>query len=174
MPSETIRVWTLLRLAASFERGSEHPRAAAIVRGAAERGVALEQATDFQSITGKGVQGRVGGKAVNLGNKAMMAAVSVDLAWLEPSAGKHQTEGQTVMFVAVDGVLAELVGVADPIKSSSAGAIRALHTDGVRIVMLTGDNETTAQSVAKELGIDDVIAGVLPDQKAEQVKTVRL
>lgn len=163
----------LLRLAASLERGSEHPLAAAIVRGAEERGVALEQATHFQSVTGKGVQGRVAGQRVILGNSAMMAAAGVDVAGLESSASRHRAEGQTVMLVAVDGVLAALVGVADPIKISSAEAIRALHADGVRIVMLTGDNEITARAVAQKLGIDDVMAGVLPDQKAEKVKQLQ-
>lgn len=164
---------TLLRLAASLERASEHPLAAAIVRGAEERKVELADAREFQSLTGKGVQGVVDARQVALGNRAMMAAVGVDVGTIQQQADVLRAEGQTVMLVAVDGAFAGLVGVADPIKASTAEAIRVLHEDGVRIVMMTGDNRTTAEAVAKKLGIDEVIADVLPDQKAESVKKLQ-
>ena len=159
----------LVRLAASLERASEHPLAAAIVAGAAERGVALAEVTGFESITGKGVRGQVAGRAVAIGNRAMMAAVGADPAPIEARAEELRADGQTVMFVAVDGRLGGLVGVADPIKASTLEAIRALHADGVKLIMMTGDSATTAQAVARKLGIDDVIAGVLPEQKGEHV-----
>ncbi|MFH2009169.1 MAG: heavy metal translocating P-type ATPase [bacterium] len=163
----------LLRLAATLERGSEHPLAAAIVGGSEERGVELAEATGFESITGKGVSGNVDGHVVALGNLALMAQLSVELGVLAEKAEALRIQGQTVMFVAVDGTPAGLVGVADPIKKSAPDAIRELHQEGIRIVMLTGDSQTTAQAVAKELQIDDVIAGVLPDQKAEAIKQLQ-
>ncbi|MDB4977279.1 MAG: heavy metal translocating P-type ATPase [Myxococcaceae bacterium] len=163
----------LLRFAASLERGSEHPLASAIVRGAEERGAVLANAQGFESLTGKGVHGVVDGRAIALGNRAMMTAVGVDAAAIEERADALRQDGQTVMLVAIDGALAGLLGVADPIKASTEEAIRALHADGVRIVMLTGDNKTTALAVAKKLGIDDVIAEVLPDQKAQKVKDLQ-
>jgi Cu+-exporting ATPase len=163
----------LLRLAATLERGSEHPLAAAIVEGSEERGVELAETTGFESITGKGVSGNVDGRVVALGNLALMAQLSVELGALTEKAEALRVQGQTVMFVAVDGTPAGLVGVADPIKKSAPAAIRELHHQGVRIVMLTGDSQTTAQAVAKELRIDDVIAGVLPDQKAEAIKKLQ-
>jgi Cu+-exporting ATPase len=163
----------LLVLAGSLERGSEHPLAAAIVRGAEERRVSLVAATDFQSSTGKGVRGNVAGQDVALGNAAFMADLGVDIAVLEKDAEALRGDGQTVMFVAVGNALAGIVGVADPIKKSTAEAIRTLHADGVRIVMLTGDSKTTAAAVAKKLGIDDVVAEVLPDQKVEVVKRLQ-
>ena len=161
---------TLLRLAASLERGSEHPLAAAIVAGAKDRGVSLVEAIDFESVTGKGVRGRVDGKRVALGNRAMMEADGIDPRSLVERAEALRGDGQTVMFVSVDGALAGLVGVADPIKDSTPDAIRALKAEGLRIVMMTGDSKTTAQAVAKRLGLDDVVAEVLPDQKAEHVR----
>ena len=164
---------TLLRLAASLERGSEHPLGAAIVRGAEERKLQLTDAREFQSITGKGVRGVVDGRAVALGNRAMMSAGSVEIAAFEQEADALRQAGQTVMLVAVDGKFTGFLGVADPIKSSTAEAIRVLHAEGMRIVMMTGDNRTTADAVAKKLGIDQVIADVLPDQKAEQVKALQ-
>jgi Cu+-exporting ATPase len=163
----------LLRAAASLERGSEHPLADAIVKGAAEQGIALGDASDFQSTTGKGVTGRVEGRHVVLGNRALMADVGVDVSACGDRADALRAEGQTVMFVAIDGVLAGLLGVADPIKPSTPDAIRALHADGVRIVMLTGDSRTTAEAVARRLGIDDVTAEVLPDQKVEVVRRLQ-
>ena len=166
---------TLLLLAGSLERGSEHPLAAAIVRGAEERGVVLAPVTAFNATTGKGVRGSVDGKDVALGNRAFMTELSVDFAAVEQSAEGLRADGQTVMFVSVDGKLAGIIGVADPIKDSTAEAIRALHADGVRIVMLTGDSKTTAAAVAKKLGIgiDDVVAEVLPDQKVDVVKRLQ-
>jgi Cu+-exporting ATPase len=160
----------LLGLAAALEQGSEHPLAAAIVEGAEERHVSVGKAEDFESVTGKGVQGRVGGRAVALGNRALMDALEVDATRLVARAEELRSDGQTVMFVAADRKPAGLLGVADPIKQSTPEAIRQLHTEGIRIVMLTGDSQTTARAVAAKLGIDDVMAEVLPDQKAQKVK----
>jgi Cu+-exporting ATPase len=159
----------LLRLAASLERASEHPLAAAIVGGATERGAALAEATQFASVTGKGVRGEVEGRKVALGNRPMMETEGVDTSSLDGRADALRADGQTVMYVAVDGVLAGLLGVADPIKDSTAEAIRALKAEGLRIVMMTGDSKITANAVAKRLEIDDVIAEVLPHHKAEHV-----
>jgi Cu+-exporting ATPase len=160
---------TLLRLAASLERASEHPLAAAIVSGAKERGAALADVANFASVTGKGVRGDVEGRPVALGNRAMMDVEGIDPGGLDGRAEALRADGQTVMFVAIDGALGGLVGVADPIKGSTPDAINALKADGLRIVMMTGDSMTTADAVAKKLGLDEVIAGVLPDQKAEHV-----
>ena len=159
----------LLRAAGSLERGSEHPLAAAIVKGAEERGVALVEALEFRSITGKGVAGTVDGGQVALGNRALMSDLAVDVGALGDEAEALRAEGQTVMFVAIDRTLAGLVGVADPIKESTPEAIRTLHDERIRVVMLTGDSKTTAHAVARKLNIDDVIAEVLPDQKVEVV-----
>ena len=160
----------LLRFAASLERGSEHPLAAAIVAGAAERTVALTKAESFASITGKGVKGRIDGRAVGLGNRALLEELGIDPGPLATDAEQFRADGQTVMFVTVDGKVAGLIGVADPIKESTPEAIQQLHENGIRIVMLTGDNRTTAQAVARKLNIDEVVAEVLPNQKAEIVK----
>jgi Cu+-exporting ATPase len=159
----------MLRLAASLERASEHPLAAAIIEGALEKNLALADATDFNAITGKGVTGEVDGHRVALGNRKLLENLKVESGVLDARADELRRDGQTVMFVAIDGNLAGSIGVADPIKESSAEAIRSLHEDGVRIVMLTGDNRTTAESVARKLGIDDVVAEVLPEQKGEAV-----
>ena len=164
---------TLLRYAATLERGSEHPLAAAIIKGAQERGIALGHAEQFASITGKGVIGEVDGRMVALGNRALLQELSIDPGMLDQAAEQQRAEGQTVMFVAVDGQAAGLLGVADPIKDTTLGAIQALHAEGLNIVMLTGDNETTARAVARKLGLDQVIAGVLPDQKAKKVKALQ-
>lgn len=172
-PAEGITEDELLRLAASLERGSEHPLAAAVVAGADERGLALETPGDFQSITGKGVTGRVGTRQVAFGNQALLDSLGLSDAKLATAAEALRREGQTVMFVAVDSAVAGLVGVADPIKETSIQAIAALHDEGVRVVMLTGDSETTAQAVAAKLNIDEVIAGVLPEQKAEKVRELQ-
>jgi Cu+-exporting ATPase len=162
---------TLLRLAASLERGSEHPLAAAIINGAAEREVELTEVTDFASATGKGVSGRVSGQSVALGNQALLDQLEIDAGGgLGEKAEALRAEGQTVMFVAVDGRLAGLLGVADPIKETTPEAIRQLHAEGLRIVMLTGDNRTTAEAVAKRLGIDELVAEVLPEQKVNEIK----
>jgi Cu+-exporting ATPase len=160
----------LLRLAASLERASEHPLAAAIVAGAAERGVELTRVESFDSITGKGVRGKVDGQLVALGNRALLDELQIDAGDLLAKAEALRADGQTVMFVAVDDRVAGLVGVADPIKSTTPEAIRQLHEEGIRIVMLTGDSRTTAEAVAKKLSIDEVVAEVLPDQKAQAVK----
>ena len=168
-PQSGVEKQELLRLAASLEKGSEHPLAAAIVTGADEQGVKLAVATNFESITGKGVQGEVDGKRVALGNRPLMEQLNVTSSDLFEKAEEYRTDGQTVMFVAVDGRAAGLVGVADPIKETTSEAIKALHKEGIRIVMLTGDSKTTAQAVAKKLDIDEVIADVLPDQKVEAV-----
>jgi len=163
----------LLLLAASLERGSEHPLAAAIVAGASERGIELAAVEEFESLTGKGVRGRVGGRDVALGNRTMMEMLGVDPAGLANRAEELRTDGQTVMFLAVDGSPAGIVGVADPIKDSTPEAIRTLRGEGMRIVMLSGDSETTAEAVARELAIDEVVAEVLPDQKVDVVKRLQ-
>jgi Cu+-exporting ATPase len=163
----------LLRLAASVERASEHPLAAAIIAGAEGRGIDVRAATGFASITGKGVRGVVDGKRVALGNRALLADLGIDAGELVERAEGMRADGQTVMFVAVEGKAAGLVGVADPIKETTPDAIRELHAAGLRIVMLTGDSETTARAVAAKLGIDDVIAEVLPDQKAEAIRRLQ-
>jgi len=161
---------TLLRMAASLERGSEHPLAAAIVAGAQERGVELTDATTFDSLTGKGVTGEVDGHKASLGNRALLDDLKIDPGELAAKAESLRAEGQTVMFVVVDGRTAGLVGVADPIKESTPEAIRQLHDEGIRIVMLTGDSRTTAEAVARRLNIDEVVAEVLPNQKVDVVK----
>ncbi|NCF28121.1 MAG: heavy metal translocating P-type ATPase [Gammaproteobacteria bacterium] len=163
----------LLRLAATLERGSEHPLAAAIVAGAHERGVELGKTASFESVTGKGVIGEVGGRRVALGNAALLDSLGIDPGMLADRAETLRHQGQTVMFVAVDGEAAGIVAVADPIKETTPSAIEALHKEGVRIVMLTGDSETTAKAVAARLGLDEVVAGVLPDQKASTVKRLQ-
>ncbi|HFD86235.1 MAG TPA: heavy metal translocating P-type ATPase [Gammaproteobacteria bacterium] len=163
----------VLKLAASLERASEHPLAEAIVRGAEEKGIALASAEDFESVTGKGVRGVVDGRKVALGNLKLLEDFSVDPGELPELAEKGRARGQTVMFIAIDGKAAGIIGVADPIKESTAEAIRDLHEEGVKVVMLTGDNRTTAEAVASQLNIDRVEAEVLPDQKAKIVKTLQ-
>ena len=163
----------VLRLAATLERGSEHPLAAAIVAGAGARGIEPDRYEDFESITGQGVRGRVQGRDVALGNRALMDALGVDVSALAERAEALRGDGKTAMFVAADGRAAGLVAVADPIKDSTPAAIRALHEEGIRIVMLTGDSATTARAVAGRLGIDEVIAEVQPDQKAQKVKELQ-
>jgi len=160
----------LLHLAASLEKGSEHPLAAAIVAGAEQRGVALTGADEFDSLTGRGVTGTIGGVRVALGNRKLLDELGVEIGPLADRAEQLRSEGQTVMFVAADGRVAGILGVADPIKQTTAEAIAKLHAEGIRIVMLTGDNRTTAAAVAEKLGLDEVEAEVLPDQKAEVVK----
>jgi Cu+-exporting ATPase len=160
----------LLCLAATLERGSEHPLAAAIVAGAMERGVALTSAEDFRSVTGKGVVGRVDKQQVALGNARLMEDGGVSLQDLVQRAESLRRDGQTVMFIAVDGRPAGLVGVADPIKPTTREALDLLRTSGLRIVMLTGDSRATAEAVARKVGINDVEAEVLPEQKSAIVK----
>ena len=163
----------LLALAASLERASEHPLAEAIVAGAHDRGLAIEEPADFRSLTGKGVAGRVGGHAVALGNAAMMAGEGAASEPLESAADALRGDGATVMFVAVDGALAGFVAVADPIKETTPAALAALRAEGLRVVMLTGDNRVTAEAVARKLGIDDVEAEVPPERKNEIVRRLR-
>jgi Cu+-exporting ATPase len=163
----------LLRLAAGLERESEHPLAAAIVSGAREKGLDLPKANGFQSVTGKGVKGTVDGQSVVLGNRAFIDELAIIPGpLLERAAGLRQ-EGQTVIFLALDGRPAGLLSVADPIKDSTREAIRLLHRDGIRLVMLTGDDRATAEAVARELGIDEVEAEVLPSEKGEVVKRLQ-
>jgi Cu+-exporting ATPase len=173
VPAEGVDEADLLWLAASLERGSEHPLAAAIVAAATERGVQLAEASDFHSITGKGVRGAVEGRAVALGNQRLLEALHVDPGTLAPRAEERRAEGETVMFVAVDGKPAGLVCVADPIKETTPRALQALRDEGLRIVMLTGDNRTTAEAVARRVGIDEIHAEVLPEHKNDAVRRLR-
>jgi Cu+-exporting ATPase len=163
----------ILRLSSALERGSEHPLAAAIVDGAEERGIEIPQVADFASQTGKGVSGSVDGRAVVLGNAAMLADAGVEISELQDIADTERSEGHGVMFAAIGGKLAGLLVVADPIKESAAEAIANLHREGVRIVMLTGDSRRTAEAVARGLGIDEVIAEVLPEQKQAKIAELR-
>jgi Cu+-exporting ATPase len=163
----------ILRIAASLERASEHPLAEAIVKGAEEKGIDLAKANDFQSVTGKGVTGQVDGHAVAAGNVKLLESLSISVGGLSQQADKQRAEGQTVMFIAIDGKAAGLIGVADPIKDSTAEAIRDLHAEGIRVVMITGDSQTTAKAVAGKLGIDQVHAEVLPEQKTELIKQLQ-
>ncbi len=163
----------LLRLAATLEKGSEHPLASAIVAGATERDLKLGIVENFESITGKGVVGDVDSKRVALGNLRLFESLDIDVGSLAERAEDLRADGQTVMFVAVDEKITGLVSVSDPIKETTPAAIEALHREGVRIVMLTGDSETTARAVAAKLHLDEVVAGVLPDQKAETVKALQ-
>ena len=156
---------TLLQLAASLEKGSEHPLAEAIVAGAEAKGLKTDNVDEFEAITGKGVAGTVKGRAVALGNPAMMQDMGLDIAAIQAQADTLRAEGKTAMFVAVDNKLAGLVAVADPIKETAAEAIRTLHARGLKIIMATGDNERTARAVAAKLGLDDVRADVLPEDK---------
>ena len=163
----------MLRLLASLEQASEHPLAGAIVAGAKERGLQLAKTGNFRSVTGKGVTGTVEGRTVAVGSARLLEELSVDPQTLVKRAGELRQLGQTVMLVAIDGRPAGLVGVADPIKAATPEAIQLLHAEGIRLVMLTGDNRTTAQAVASQLGLDDIQAEVLPDQKAEAVKRLQ-
>ena len=162
-----------LQAAASLERASEHPLAEAIVRGAEDKNISLSNIDDFQSVTGKGVTGQLDGKTIALGNIKLLESLDIDVGDLPAQADKLRAEGQTVMLLAIGGKAAGLIGVADPIKTTSADAIKDLHAEGVEVVMLTGDNKTTAQAVASKLNIDRVEADVLPDQKAKIVKELQ-
>ncbi len=163
----------LLSLAAALEQGSEHPLAEAIVEGARERGTTVGKVTDFESVTGKGVRGTVDGRAVALGNAAMMGDIGADHGALSERADRLRADGRTAMFVAVDGKAAGIVAVADPIKANAADAIRALHDSRLRIVMATGDNAVTARAVAARLGIDEVRADMTPEAKHRLVEELR-
>jgi P-type Cu+ transporter len=163
----------VLRLVASLERASEHPLAAAIVRGAQDRGVALVDVTDFEAVTGKGVRGEVDGRSVLLGSRGLLESSGIEVESLTERSEARRANGETVMFVAIDSKLAGLIAVADPIKQTTKAAIESLHAEGMRVVMLTGDSATTARAVASQLGIDDVIAEVSPDQKADRVRDLQ-
>jgi Cu+-exporting ATPase len=164
---------TLLRLAASLERGSEHPLAAAIVRGAEEKGLLLDPVQAFQSFTGEGVVGVVEGQSVALGNRKLLERLDIAPGDLGDKVAALRQQGHTAMFIAVGGRVAGLLAVHDPIKQSTPEAIRMLHQDGIRIVMLTGDSHITAEAVARQLGIDEVVAEVLPEQKGEVIKRLQ-
>lgn len=163
----------LLRLAASVERASEHPLADAVVRAAKERNLTLINVEEFDSPTGKGVTGRVDGKSVLLGNTAYLKSLGVETQTLEPQAEILRGEGATVINIALDGQLAGLFAIADPVKQSTPDALKALAADGIKVIMLTGDNRTTANAVAKRLGISEVEAEVLPDQKSAVVSKLQ-
>jgi len=163
----------VLRLAASLERGSEHPLAAAIVRGAQERGLQLGEAREFRSVTGEGVMGKVDGKTLALGNRKLFDELKVELNALATKADELQREGQIAVFIAIDGHACGLLAVTDPIKPSTPDALRALQKDGIRIVMLTGDTRSTAEAVARRLGIDEVEAEVLPEQKGKVIERLQ-
>ncbi len=164
----------LLMLAASLERGSEHPLAEAIVEGAEERGIPLQPNSDFASITGKGVRGVVRGTKVALGNTTLLRELGVDASPLEREADAYRAEGQGVMFIAIDGELAGLLAVADPIKESARQAISELKQAGIHVVMVTGDNRRTAESVGRKVGVDEVFADVLPDQKQAKIQQLKI
>lgn len=163
----------VLHLAASLERGSEHPLAEAIVRGAEDRGVAMVTAIDFEAVTGKGVKGVVDGKKVALGNRALITDMGLEGGDLIDKANQRRDEGETVMFVVLDGVIAGLVSVADPVKETTPAALKALHSLGFRIIMATGDNERTAKAIGARLGIDEIRADVLPQDKARIVRELQ-
>src|SRR5262249_52347370 len=170
---ETVGAWEqdeLLRLAAGLERGSEHPLAAAIIKGAETRNLVVPPATEFQSVTGRGVVGKVEGRRILLGNAALLAEHQVSTEPLESRMDALRREAQTVMFVAVDGQLAGLLSVVDPIRASTADAIQEIHADGMRIIMLTGDSRATAAAVSRKLGIEVVVAEVWPGEKWVVVK----
>jgi Cu+-exporting ATPase len=163
----------VLRLAASLERGSEHPLAQAIVTGAADRNLTPSAVANFDSRTGRGVVGQIEGREIGIGNRKLMEELGADVASMVETGEAMRAEAQTVMFVAADGKLAGLVGVADPIKESTPAAVAGLHKEGLRVVMLTGDNRTTAEAVARRLGLDEVMADMLPDQKVEAVRKLQ-
>jgi len=173
VPANGFDEGTILSYAASLEAGSEHPLASAIVAGASERGVQPSRAASFQSLTGKGVTGNVDGRPVALGNMALMETLGIDSSGMAASAEALRQQGRTVMFLAVDGRPAGLLGVADPIKETTPEAVHRLHEEGIRIVMITGDSRTTAQAVAKQLGINEFSAEVLPERKVEEVKRLQ-
>jgi Cu+-exporting ATPase len=163
----------LLRLAASLERGSEHPLGVAIVEEAEKRGLALATAADFDSPSGKGVTGKVEDRSIVIGNAKFLAELGVKTDALAAEAETLRRDGATAIFIAIDGAAAGTIAVADPIKPTTPAAIEALHREGIRIVMLTGDNRTTAEAVARRLGIDEVEADVLPDRKSEVVQRLK-
>jgi Cu+-exporting ATPase len=173
VPAQGFGEEEVLRLAASLERGSEHPLGEAVVAGAAARGVEPGEAAEFDSRTGRGAVGRVLGREVGIGNRALMQELGVSVDPLSGTADRLREEAQTAMFLAADGKLAGLLCVADPIKESTPAAIEGLHAEGIRVVMLTGDSRKTAEAVARRLGLDEVMADVLPEQKAEAVRRLQ-
>ena len=173
MPAPGFDEAQVLRLAASVEKASEHPLAAAIVAAAADRKLALAAARDFDSPTGKGVLGTVEGKRVALGNARFLREQGIDVSALEQGADELRRDGATAIFVGVDGKAAGVLAIADPVKASTAAALAALQADGIRVVMLTGDNRTTAQAVARRLGINEIEAEVLPEQKSAVVDKLK-
>ncbi|MGH6969342.1 MAG: heavy metal translocating P-type ATPase, partial [Stellaceae bacterium] len=173
VPLEGFDEKTVLSFAASLERASEHPLAAAIVSAATERGAALRDAVDFASLTGKGVTGRIDGRRVAIGNAKLLAEIDVASADLEARASDFRRDGATALFVAVDGRPAALIAIADPIKATTPATLARLRADGIRIVMLTGDSRATAQTVAARLGIAEIEAEILPEQKNATVRRLR-
>jgi Cu+-exporting ATPase len=173
VPANGLSEDDVLRLAASLEQSSEHPLAAAVVAAAKEKGIAAEEPSDFSSATGKGVTGKVAGRAVALGNAKLMADQGIELGDLAGKADELRRQGATVLFVGVDGKPGGIIAIADPIKATTRTALDSLRADGIHIVMLTGDNRTTAEAVARQLGIDDVEADVLPEDKNRIVRKLR-
>jgi P-type Cu+ transporter len=173
VPAEGMDEGELLRLAASPEQASEHPLAAAIVDGAKERGLSLGESSEFDSLTGKGITGIVEGRRVALGNEQLLATLGIGVGALADEAERRRTDGQTVMYVAVDGAFAGVIAVIDPIKKTAAAALKTLRDHGLRIVMLTGDNATTAKAVAARLGIEEIEAEALPERKNEVIRKLR-
>jgi Cu+-exporting ATPase len=173
VPAEGFDEKTLLHYAANIEMGSEHPLAEAIVSGAKEKNILPSKVESFESLTGRGVTGMIDGRKIALGNQKLLEELGIAAGELSAKAEAMRREGQTAMFVAVDGKAAGLLGVADPIKATTAEAIEKLHEEGIRVVMLTGDSKTAAEAVGKKLGIDEVIAEVLPDRKAEIVRKLQ-
>jgi Cu+-exporting ATPase len=163
----------ILRIAATLERGSEHPLAGAILAGAKVRAIDLGNLTDFQSRSGRGVLGKVDGRVAALGNRALFVELNLPIGKLNETAKSLESDGQTVMFVAADGASIGMIGVADPVKPTTVEALAKLHREGIRIIMLTGDSRATADSVARKLGIDQVHADILPGQKSEIVKQLQ-
>src|SRR5262249_8039684 len=163
----------VLRLAAGLERGSEHPLAAAIVKGAEAQGLVPAAVNDFQALPGKGVKGQVEGRPVHLGSATWLAAGGIAAAAVQSRVEAMRAEGQTAMLLAVAGQIAGVVAVADPIRTSTPEALRVLHAEGVRIMILTGDSRTTANAVAQRLGIDEVFAEVLPQEKRAVIKRLQ-
>jgi Cu+-exporting ATPase len=172
-PAQGMAEDDLLALAASLERGSEHPLAIAIVEAALERNLALKEASGFDSPVGKGVTGRVDGKDMVIGNRRFLAELGVDATAMDAEAERLREDGATAIFVAIDGQISGILAIADPIKASTPDALRALREDGVRVVMLTGDNWTSARAVARKLGIEEVEAEILPEEKSRVVARLR-
>ena len=170
VPAPGLSECDLLQLAASLERSSEHPLAAAILAAAKEKNITVEEPTDFGSVTGKGVTGKVGGRPVSLGNAKLMSDQDIELGDLAGKADELRSSGATALFVGVDGKPGGIIAIADPIKATTRAALDSLRADGIHIVMLTGDNRTTAEAVARQLGIDDIEADVLPEDKNRIVK----